>query len=253
MERIDQQVNQLTELVKELKSEKSYRGTERLVQLTMQALLDLGVMVISAAGGRTPKGYSEIGTLLAELSLLDEKDAKILKSMAGMRNILVHAYATIDRELVLSSAGKLVEDAPRIAKTLKAELERKKIDPQTLDISHKNLRDVFRGRVKAAFLFGGRAKGYALKGDYDISVYFGKPHDLYDLGELVVDLAKAMNIEEDKIDIVDLDSAAPEIVLEALKGIPLFVEDDYVVFELKVKATLALLDMNGGIQACYKK
>jgi hypothetical protein len=31
MERIDQQVNQLTELVKEFESEKSYRGTERLV------------------------------------------------------------------------------------------------------------------------------------------------------------------------------------------------------------------------------
>ncbi|MGB9672347.1 MAG: DUF86 domain-containing protein, partial [Candidatus Norongarragalinales archaeon] len=81
-ERIDQQVNQLTELVKELKNEKSYRGTERLVQLIIQALLDLGIMAISAVGGRTPKGYLEIGMLLADLGLLDEKDAKVLRSMA---------------------------------------------------------------------------------------------------------------------------------------------------------------------------
>ncbi|MEM3566735.1 MAG: HepT-like ribonuclease domain-containing protein [Candidatus Bathyarchaeia archaeon] len=252
IERIDQQVSQIEELVKELKSEKSYRGTERLVQLTIQALLDLGVMVLSAAGGRTPKGYSEIGTLLLDLGILNEKDAKVLRSMAGMRNILVHAYATVDRNLVMNSVSKLMKDAPRIARILREGIKGKDIDPPTLEFSHKNLQEVFKGRVKAAFLFGGRAKGYALKDDYDISVYFGRPHNLYNLGELVVDLAKAMNIEEDKIDIVDLDSAAPEIVLEALKGIPLFVEDDYVVFELKVKATLALLDIKSGIQAYYE-
>jgi hypothetical protein len=102
-------------------------------------------------------------------------------------------------------------------------------------------------------LFGGRAKGYSLKGDYDISVYFGRPHDLYDLGELAVDIAKTLNVDEDKVDIVDLDSAAPEIVLEALEGIPLFVEEDYAIFELKVKAILALLDIRSGIDAYLKK
>jgi uncharacterized protein YutE (UPF0331/DUF86 family)/predicted nucleotidyltransferase len=253
MERIDQQVNQLTELVKELESEKSYRGTERLVQLIIQALLDLGVMAVSAAGGRTPKGYSEIGTLLADLCLLNEKDAKVLKSMAGMRNILVHAYASVDRSLVMSSVNKLMQDAPRIAKTLKEGLKGKNIDPPAPDIIKKNLQEVFKGRVKAAFLFGGRAKGYSLKGDYDISVYFGRPHDLYDLGELAVDIAKALNVDEDKVDIIDLDSATPEIVLEALEGIPLFVEEDYTVFELKVKVILALLDIRSGIHAYLKK
>ncbi|MEM1589373.1 MAG: hypothetical protein QXZ68_02845 [Candidatus Bathyarchaeia archaeon] len=73
------------------------------------------------------------------------------------------------------------------------------------------------------------------------------------MGELAVDLANKLNIEEDKVDVVDLDSAAPEMVLEALDGIPLFVEDDYVVFELRVKAILALLDIQSGIQAYFKK
>jgi predicted nucleotidyltransferase len=210
-------------------------------------------MAVSVAGGRTPKGYSEIGTLLADLGLLNEKDAKVLKSMAGMRNILVHAYASVDRSLVMSSVNKLVQDAPRIAKTLKEGLKGKTIDPPAPDIIKKNLQEVFKGRVKAAFLFGGRAKGYSLKGDYDISVYFGRPHDLYDLGELAVDIAKALNVDEYKVDIVELDSAAPEIVLEALEGIPLFVEEDYAVFELKVKAILALLDIRSGIHAYLKK
>jgi uncharacterized protein YutE (UPF0331/DUF86 family)/predicted nucleotidyltransferase len=253
MERVDQQVNQLTELVKELKNEKSYRGIERLVQLIMQTLLDLGVMAISAVGGRTPKGYSEIGMLLADVGLLNEKDAKVLKSMAGVRNILVHAYAAVDRNMLMSSANRLLEDAPRIAKTLREGLKGKTIDPPALDELQKNLQELFKGRVKAAFLFGSRTKEYSLKGDYDISVYFGKPHDLYDLGELAVDVAKALNVDEDKVDIIDLNSATPEIVLEALNGIPLFVEDEYVVFELKVKATLTLLDIKSGIHAYLKK
>ena len=68
-----------------------------------------------------------------------------------------------------------------------------------------------------------------------------------------MDVAKALNVDEDKVDIIDLDSAAPEIVLEALEGIPLFVEEDYAVFELKVKAILELLDIRSGIHACLKK
>ena len=113
----------------------------------------------------------------------------------------------------------------------------------------ERLRDVFKGRVKAALLFGGRVKGYALKGDYDIAVYFGRSHNLYDLGELVVDVARALNIGEEEVDLVDLDSAAPEIRLEALQGKPLYVEDDYVLFELKVKSILKLLDMRSGLQS----
>jgi uncharacterized protein YutE (UPF0331/DUF86 family) len=41
-----------------LKMRGSYRGIERLVQLIIQALLDLGVMIISALGGKIPKAYS---------------------------------------------------------------------------------------------------------------------------------------------------------------------------------------------------
>jgi uncharacterized protein YutE (UPF0331/DUF86 family) len=55
IERIDRQVEQVKELVKELDKERSYRGTERLVQLIIQALLDLGLMVITALGGRAPR------------------------------------------------------------------------------------------------------------------------------------------------------------------------------------------------------
>ena len=199
--------------------------------------------MIAALSERTPRRYSEVGELLANLKPLSEEDAKLLKSMAGMRNILVHAYTAVDRGIVTSAASRLMEDAPRIAKAVEAGLKDKTLDPSAYHTLCERLHSVFKGRVKAALLFGGRAKGYSLKGDYDIAVYFGRSHDLYDVGELVVDVAKALNLDEERVNLVDLDSAAPEIRLEALQGKPLFVEDEDTLFELKVRTILELLDI----------
>jgi len=248
IERIDKQVNQVTELVKELEKERSYRGTERLVQLVIQSVLDLGLMVIAAVEGRTPKGYSEVGELLSDLGTLGEGDVKLLKSMSGMRNMLVHAYATIRRDLIVSSSKSLRQDAPRIARALRGSLEGKVIDPPPLVDLAESLGNVFKGRVRAALLFGGRARGYSMKGDYDIAVYFGRPYDLYELGELVVDMAEALGVREDQLDVLSLDSATPEMVLEALGGKPIYVEDDFILFELRLKAFMEWLDLQSGIQ-----
>ena len=248
IERIDKQVNQVTELVKELEKERSYRGTERLVQLVIQSVLDLGLMVIAAVGGRTPKGYSEVGELLSDLGALGEGDVKLLKSMSGMRNMLVHAYATIRRDLIVSSSKSLRQDAPRIARALRGSLEGKVIDPPPLVDLAESLGNVLKGRVRAALLFGGRARGYSMKGDYDIAVYFGRPYDLYELGELAVDMAEALGVRQDQLDVLSLDSATPEMVLEALDGKPIYVEDDFILFELRLKAFMEWLDLQSGIQ-----
>lgn len=249
IERVDRQVELVTELVKELEKERGYRGTERLVQLVVQALLDLGLMVIAVLGGRTPKGYAEVGDLLSDLGVLGEGDAKLLKSMSGMRNILVHAYATIRRDIVTGSANELRDDAPRIAKTLRGSLEGKIVDPPSSADLAESLGNVFKGRVRAALLFGGRAKGYSMKGDYDVAVYFGRAYDLYELGKLAVDIAEALKVREDQLDVISLDSSSPELVLEALDGKLLYVEDDYILFDLRLRALMEWLDLRSGMQS----
>jgi len=62
VERLERQVKLIRELAGELKVEASYRGIERLVQVTIQALLDLGLMSVAALGGRKPSRYSEVGS-----------------------------------------------------------------------------------------------------------------------------------------------------------------------------------------------
>jgi len=243
MSRINQQVELIIDLVRELETEKSYRGIERLVQLILQALLDLGLMVISVLDGKTPKKYSEIGEILFDMGILSENDAVLLKSMAGMRDILVHAYTNIKRDIIKTSAEDLKKDAVRISNILKKNLEGKSIDPQYANDLTK-LKKVFRNKVKVALLIGGRAKGYSMKGDYDIAVFFGRPFNLYELGGLLIDISKALSVNEDQIDLIDLDSALPELMLEALNGRIIYVESEYLLFELRFKALIELLDMS---------
>jgi len=242
-ERIARQASLVEDLVRELGVEKSYRGIERLVQLILQALLDLGAMVISALGGPRPKSYSEIGPILKEMAVIGEEEAKLLKSMAGLRNLLVHAYAVVERERVLEFAERLKSEAPRIASSTLKGLEGKNVDPSPeADGVIEKLKRVLEGKVVLAYLYGGRAKGYALKGDYDIAVLLKGPCDLYEIGEIAVEIAEALGAREEEVDVVCLDALPPEHVLEALEGLPI-VDEPRLAFELKVKALLQLLDL----------
>ncbi len=253
IERIERQVALIEDLVNELRVETSYRGVERLVQVIIQALLDLGLMAISALRGRRPSRYSEIGFVLYELGVLNREQAEMLRAMAGLRNILVHMYAQVDREKVLEFSRRLVGDAIGISNAILNNLKNRVVDPSMsnsvpeLENTISILRKVLEGRVKLAYLFGGRVKGYVLKGDYDIAVLMPENYTLYDLGLLQVEIAKALSIDEDEIDLVCLNNAPPQLVLEALEGIPI-IEDPLTRFELEVKALREVLDLGESLR-----
>ncbi|ADM28492.1 protein of unknown function DUF86 [Ignisphaera aggregans DSM 17230] len=249
VKRFEKQFELIDNLIRELEIERSYRGIERLVQLVIQALLDLGLMAISVLGGRKPRSYSEIGFILMELGILDESDAKLVKSMAGLRNILVHEYATIDREKIFEFAKTLKSDAIRIAMKIMDSVNRANLDPnEDIDDIVKKLYKVLKGRVRVAYLFGGRSKRYLMKGDYDIAILMDKNYSLYELGELQILIAETLGVDEDKIDLICLNNASPDIVIEALSGIPIIIENPVEILELKTKALTELLDMEEAIR-----
>jgi len=104
-----QQANVISELGEELRHEDNYRGMERLVQLTIQALLDLGLMVLSAIG-TSPSGYRDVANSLGRHGILKDEDVELMKAMAGLRNVLVHAYVGTNRGIVVESSRRLPED-----------------------------------------------------------------------------------------------------------------------------------------------
>jgi len=55
---------------------------------------------------------------LGRLGLLNQRDAKLMREMAGLRNVLVHGYAATSREIVVESSKRLPGDAVRIVDEL---------------------------------------------------------------------------------------------------------------------------------------
>ncbi len=223
--------------VAELKSERSYRGVERLEQLIIQALLDLGAMALSALGAPKAQSYGQLGEALRNHGVLTSEDAATLRALAGLRNILVHGYAAVEPEKMLEYSGRIGQDALRIAERIVTALESRGVDPPKLV---EKMRDVLRGRVKLAYLFGGRAKGYSLKGDCDVAVYMEGGCDLYELGLIQVDLSEALG--DERVDVLCLNSAPPEMIIEALSGIPI-IDDEVLKAELYAKALAELNDL----------
>jgi len=242
LKRLHQQANVIRELSEELKHESSYRGVERLVQLTIQALLDLGLMVLSAIG-TSPSGYGDTATSLGRHDLLPNEDAELMKAMAGLRNILVHAYIGANREIVIKSSTKLPEDAVRLANELLLSARRVIADPpRTADALTETLRRVLEHRVKLAFIFGSQVKGYSLKGDVDIALYFDRRPDPYEVGGLVSDIQKALGREDIDILILDYcDNIA--LAYEAIQGKPI-IDNEAETLHLKTKITSQYMDYN---------
>jgi uncharacterized protein YutE (UPF0331/DUF86 family) len=69
---------------------------ERDLQIASQACVDIANHLIAAEGLRTPDGYADAFQVLSEAGILDPPTAESLKPIAGLRNILVHDYLSID-------------------------------------------------------------------------------------------------------------------------------------------------------------
>lgn len=240
LRRIEQQADVVRELSRELRYEGSYRGVERLVQLIIQALLDLGLITLSAMGV-SPTGYGDVATSLGSLGLLASNDAELMRAMAGLRNVLVHAYVGVNREIINKSSKKLPEDAVRLAdEVLSSARQRLHDPPKTANDIAETLRRVLKDKVNLAFLFGSQVKGYSLKGDIDVAVYFGRRPDPYEVGALVSDMHETLGRED--IDVLVMDTCDNiTLAYEAVQGEPI-IGDEAEILRLKTKIASQHID-----------
>lgn len=242
LKRLDQQANVISELGEELRHEDNYRGMERLVQLTIHALLDLGLMVLSAIG-TSPSGYRDVANSLGRHGILKDEDVELMKAMAGLRNVLVHAYVGTNREIVVESSRKLPEDTVRLSNEILASAKQVIADPpESVDSLTIKLREALKDRVKLAFIFGSQVKNYNLKGDVDIALYFGKRPSPYEVGGIASDIQESLGREDvDILVIDDCDNIA--LAYEAIQGKPI-IGDEVEILNLKTKITSQHMDYN---------
>lgn len=94
---------------------------ERLLQVAIQACIDIGAHVIAESGFKAPDDYASVFDVLAENGLIDRGLAEQLIKAVGTRNVLVHAYLEIDPGLIWASVehlGDLVNFAKAMTKYL---------------------------------------------------------------------------------------------------------------------------------------
>jgi len=73
-----------------------------ILQTSIQALIDMAYRLLSKMGSRPPSSYGEAPRILHKLGMLNAANADRLRRMIGLRNVLVHRYLELDRELVLT-------------------------------------------------------------------------------------------------------------------------------------------------------
>jgi len=180
----------------------------------LQTLLDACSMMVAELGLRKPSSYAELADVLAEAGVLSGGEASALKSLAMVRNGIAHTYRKVSLE-ELKGYGDEAAGSKDLAIKLMGEARSRGVDPP-LGLAEA-LAHVFKERrVLLAYLFGSRARGVEAEGsDLDIALLFEEEPARLD--EVQVEVARALKVAEDKVDLTSLNKADVHLRFRVIK------------------------------------
>ncbi|MGB9840737.1 type VII toxin-antitoxin system HepT family RNase toxin [Thermovenabulum sp.] len=133
-EKIFRQLSLLNKYLKELNSLKNIpfdefeensitrAAAERLLQVAIETVQNIGNHIIASRGYRNPKDYADIFRVLEEEKILPHDFSESLQQMAKFRNRLVHIYWDIDIKKVYDIIQNNLEDFERFAQIILEEM-----------------------------------------------------------------------------------------------------------------------------------
>ena len=98
------------------------KGTERLLQETVEAAVDVNMHVLRALG-ESPTDYFTSFVQLGLQGVIGEDLADLLAPAAGLRNRLVHEYEDLDDAIVLEAVGGAIDQFSRYVEQVERYLE----------------------------------------------------------------------------------------------------------------------------------
>lgn len=115
LERLDEYVGYLKDIQKVNKksflSDYHFYGlAERYLQLTIEIVIDIGKLIIVSENLKRPEDNSDIISVLYDAKILSKGSGGKLVGIVNFRNILVHDYEKIDREIVYLKLQKNLGD-----------------------------------------------------------------------------------------------------------------------------------------------
>ncbi len=115
LQRLDEYVRYLTELQKISQKDfislhYHYGLAERYLQLSIEILLDIGKLIVLSEGFEKPEDNQEIFSILRIHKILSIVLISRISGIAGFRNVLVHDYEKIDREIIFEKLKNNLDD-----------------------------------------------------------------------------------------------------------------------------------------------
>lgn len=98
-------------------AEKAFEG-RYLVQAAAQLCIDVANHAIASEGWRVPADFGDAFAVLQDQGVLDTELAARLQDLAGLRDLLVHAYADIDDARIHAALQDGLQDLSRFAQAV---------------------------------------------------------------------------------------------------------------------------------------
>jgi len=96
------------------------RACERLLQLTIECMIDICHVLVSELRLGLPAEENDLFTKVADEGVISQRMASTLREMKGFRNILVHEYAKVDDRLVYEAIRTRTDDFRKFADEIRA-------------------------------------------------------------------------------------------------------------------------------------
>lgn len=97
-----------------LNSWKDRDAAERNLHKVIEAIIDIGKMLIAENGFKEPANNREVFIILTENGLFPSNLLPLIDKMIGMRNIIVHSYDRIDDTIVFGVLRKSLNDLKKV-------------------------------------------------------------------------------------------------------------------------------------------
>jgi len=94
-------------------------SAERNLQKIVEAMIDIGKMLLAQKKLKEPSNNREVFLILQENQNFPSKWIPLVDKMIGMRNIIVHSYDRINDEIVYGVLKKNLRDIEKLAAILK--------------------------------------------------------------------------------------------------------------------------------------
>ncbi|RKY28635.1 MAG: hypothetical protein DRP61_01410 [Candidatus Omnitrophota bacterium] len=102
----------------EYQSIEKKRSCERLLQLSIESVIDVCKILVSNLRLGIPSEEIDLFESLFRKGIITDKILRMLKEMRGLRNILVHEYAEVDDKLIFKILHARLNDFDNFIKII---------------------------------------------------------------------------------------------------------------------------------------